>query len=111
MPTIPMLLAADAAPGGGLGPLPILIVVFAIFYFIVIRPGSKDRKKREAQVKALKKHDKVITNGGLHATVAALDADTVTLLVDAKQNVRMRYSRTAIWQIVQPGEKPEEPKA
>ena len=64
-----------------------------IFYFIVIRPGSKERKQREAQLKALKKHDKVITNAGIHGTVVALDEDTVDLRVDEKNNVRIRFSR------------------
>ena len=69
-----------------------------IFYFIVIRPGSRDRKAREQKIAALKKHDKVITNAGIHGSVVALDEDTVTLRVDDKANVRIRFSRSAIWQ-------------
>ena len=76
-----------------------LLLVGLIFYFIVIRPGSRERKQREAQIKALKKHDKVVTNAGIHGTVVALDEDTVTLRVDEKNNVRMRFSRSAIWQV------------
>lgn len=91
--------------GGGLGSLVIpLVLVGLIFYFIVIRPQSKERKEREAQLKALKKHDKVITNAGIHGTVVALDEETATLRVDEKSNVRIRFSRSAIWQVLTAGE-------
>jgi preprotein translocase subunit YajC len=76
-----------------------LVLVGLVFYFIVIRPSSKERKQREAQLKSLKKHDRVVTNAGIHGTVVALEDDTVTLRVDEKNNVRMRFSRTAIWQV------------
>ena len=73
----------------------------------MIRPGSRERKEREAQVKALKKYDKVVTNAGIHGTVAALDDDTVTLRVDEKNNVRIRFSRQAIWQVLGAEEGPK----
>ena len=92
------VLAAD--DGAGSSFLIPLLLVGLIFYFIVIRPGSKERKQREAQLKALKKHDKVITNAGIHGTVVALDDDTVTLRIDEKNNVRVKFSRTAVWQVL-----------
>lgn len=92
------ILAADQ---GGAGSLLIpLLLVGLIFYFIVIRPQSKERKQREAQLKSLKKHDKVVTNAGIHGTVVALEEDVVTLRVDEKSNVRIRFSRSAIWQVL-----------
>ena len=94
----PLLAQQD---GGGLGGmLPILLIVGLIFYFIVIRPGSKERKQREAQLKSLKKHDKVITNAGIHGSIVALDDDSVTLRVDDKSNVRIKFTRQAVWQVV-----------
>jgi preprotein translocase subunit YajC len=104
----PLIAEGESPAGGGLGMFPIIIIVFAIFYFIVIRPGSKERKQREAQVSALKKHDKVITNGGLHGTVVAIEGDVVVIRVDDKNNIRMRYSKSAIWQVVQPSDKASE---
>ena len=91
-----------AEGGGGLlgNPLIPVIIVMVIFYFIVIRPGGRERKEREARISALKKHDKVITNAGIHGTVVNTDEDTVTLRIDDKNNVRVRFSRTAIWQVV-----------
>ena len=95
------VLAADAPQQPGFGGMLVpLLIVFVIFYFIVIRPGQKDRKKREAQIAALKKHDKVLTNSGIYGTVVALEDDAVVLRVDEKNNVRMRFSRQAIWQVL-----------
>ncbi len=101
------LLAAGDPLGGMLVPF---VLVGLVFYFIVIRPSSKERKQREAQLKSLKKHDQVVTNAGIHGTVVALEDDTVTLRVDEKNNVRIRFSRTAIWQ-VQADEELEEGEA
>jgi preprotein translocase subunit YajC len=76
-----------------------IVVVFLIFYFIVFKPGSKERKARELALKNIKKHDRVITNAGIHGIVVALDEDTVTLRVDDKNNVRIRFARAAVWQV------------
>lgn len=96
------LLGQDAGTGGILVPI---LIVFAIFYFLVIRPGAKERKQREAQIAALKKHDKVITNAGIHGTVMALEDDAVILQIDPKNNVRVKFSRAAIWQVLTGDEK------
>lgn len=106
-PWIHVLSAGDSASGM----LVPLVLVGLVFYFIVIRPSSKERKQREQQLKTLKKHDRVITNAGIHGTVVALEDDTVTLRVDEKNNVRMRFSRTAIWQVQSDEEAPKEKTA
>ncbi len=94
------LVAAEEGQGSALGMLmPILIVVF-IFYFLVFRPASRERKGREAQVKSLAKHDKVITNAGIYGTVMSLDDESVVLRIDDKNNVRVKFSRAAIWQVL-----------
>jgi preprotein translocase subunit YajC len=93
------LLAQDAQEGGIADLLIPLVLVFGIFYLLVIRPASRDRKKREQQVRSLKKHDKVITNAGIHGTIVSFDDETVTLRVDDKNNVRVKFSRAAIWQV------------
>ena len=100
------LLPVLAQDGGGdfLGGMLVpLAIVFGIFYFLVIRPASKEKKERESKLKSLKKHDKVVTNAGIHGTVMSLDDDTMTLRVDDKNNVRMKFSRAAVWQVVTPG--------
>ena len=65
-----------------------------------LRPQSRERKQREEKIQSISKNTKVITNAGIHGTVVGTDEDTVTLRVDDKNNIRMRFSRQAIWQIL-----------
>ena len=103
---IQSLLAANGGGGGGLFDffIPILIVVM-IFYFLVFRPASRERKERESSVKNLKKNDKVVTNAGIYGTVTNLDDETVVLKIDDKNNVRVKFSRQAIWQVLSSDDK------
>lgn len=64
--------------GSVLGSLLPLIVLFAIFYFLVIRPQQKQAKAHKAMLDALAKGDKIITNGGLKAVVVKADGDFIT---------------------------------
>jgi len=105
----PVQTPATEAPAGtdapqGSGPSPLaswfvpMIVIFAIFYFLMIGPERKQRKKREAMLGTLKKGDKVMTTGGMFATVAGIQDDVVTLQV--AEGVRMRFTRQAVQSIV-----------
>jgi preprotein translocase subunit YajC len=104
-----LVLAADPAPAGpegdgggggfgGIGGFLPLILIFLIFYMLLIRPQSKERKKREAELKAVRKHDRIVTNAGLHGTVVSLGETDVVLRLDP-DDVRVRVERTALWQI------------
>lgn len=103
---------AEDAPAGG-NPItsfvPIILII-VIFYFILIRPASRERKEREARVKGIEKHDKIVTNGGIHGVVVAMDEDTVTLKVDDKNNIRIKFSRQAIWQVESSNDKKSDDK-
>ena len=89
---------AQAVPGfGGAGPmlnfLP-LVLVFAVFYFLLIRPQQKKAKEHEQMLGRLKKHDEVMTSGGIYGKVVALTDDVVTL--EVASNVRLRVHRPQI---------------
>jgi preprotein translocase subunit YajC len=83
--------------------LPMLLVL-AVFYFIMIRPSQKKQKeaqrKREEMLKNLTKSDHVVTIGGLHGIVASATDDEVVIKVDEKGDVRLRFSRDAIARVV-----------
>jgi preprotein translocase subunit YajC len=83
---------------GGLNFLP-LVLIFAIFWFVMIAPERKNRKKREAMLKAMKKGDKVMTTGGMFATVAAVQEDVITLQI--ADGVRPRFARSAVQSVVE----------
>ena len=76
-----MLFAADAAGGGGniLYTLAPFIIMFAVFYFLLIRPQQRKSKVRNAMLSSLKKGDKVTTIGGLHGTIMEITDDIVVL--------------------------------
>jgi preprotein translocase subunit YajC len=95
---------APAAPGGGSSSLLLtflpIILVFAIFYFLVIRPDKKRRAERQAMVDALQKNDHVVTIGGIHGVVKSLSADEVVIQVDDSNNTRIRFTRNAVSEVM-----------
>ncbi|MCA8941544.1 MAG: preprotein translocase subunit YajC [Planctomycetes bacterium] len=68
--------------------------MFAIMYFLLIRPQQKQEKKRREMVNALKKGDHVVMNSGLHGVVDSLTENTVEVRVD--REVVLTFDRTAI---------------
>lgn len=72
-------------------------VGFALMYFLMIRPENKRRKQQQDMLAAIKVGDRVVTLGGMHGVVAALDDKTVALRVD---NTKMTFDRTAIARVV-----------
>jgi len=84
-----VLLAVDGAAGGGLlGFLP-LILMFAVFYFVLIRPQQRQQRKRQEMLNALRAGDKVVTIGGIHGEITAVTDDEVRLRVADKVELRM----------------------
>jgi preprotein translocase subunit YajC len=59
-----------------LGPIFMYGAIFAIFYFILIRPGQKQRKEHEAMLRTLKKGDEIVTTGGVIGTVLTIKDST-----------------------------------
>ena len=71
-----------------------IIFIFAIFYFLLIRPQQKKQKEHEKMVSELKKNDEVVTTGGIHGTVINIKDTTLILKVD--ENVKIEVNRNAI---------------
>lgn len=97
------ILFAMGQPGGeggtGLeGTLIMFGAIFLIFYFMIIRPQQKRTKERQRMLEAVQKGDKIITNGGIHGTVAGIEDKTV--LLDVGNNVKLKVQREAIMTIV-----------
>jgi preprotein translocase subunit YajC len=65
-----------------------LVFMFAIFYFLLIRPQQKKAKEHRALLDGLKKGDQVVTAGGMHGRLSALDDQVVTLELTPGVNVR-----------------------
>ena len=84
----------EAGGGSMMSTLIMFGAIFAIFYFMIIRPQQKKAKEREALLGALKKGDKIVTNGGMHGSIAGLDEKTC--LVDFGNNIKIKFDRSAI---------------
>ena len=72
---------------------PIIILVL-FFYFLLYRPQKQAQKKRDAMLAALRVGDEVITLGGMHGRITAIDEKTVTLR--AADNVNIVFERSAV---------------
>ncbi|HIJ82435.1 MAG TPA: preprotein translocase subunit YajC [Desulfuromonadales bacterium] len=72
-----------------------LVFMFAIFYFLLIRPQQKKAKEHKVLLDAMKKGDNVITAGGVHGKVTAVDDTVVTLEIADKVNIKITKSYIA----------------
>jgi preprotein translocase subunit YajC len=97
---------ADSSPmaqffGGGLS-FPVMMgLMFAILYFMVIRPQSNERKKLQKQIEALKKGDRVLTSSGIFATVVSIEADRAVLRIS--DDTKVEFAKSAIAQVLSEG--------
>ena len=80
--------------------LPFLLI-FAVMYFLLIRPQMNQQKEMSRMQSKLKKNDEVVTNGGIHGTVVNVKDSVVTLRVD--DNVRMDVDKEAVSRLVKEG--------
>jgi preprotein translocase subunit YajC len=86
--------AAASPAGSPLGGFIPLILIFAVFYFLLIRPQQKKEKERKQMINELKKGDNVITTGGMYGTVVNIRPNTVDLKID--DNVKVQVSKSAV---------------
>jgi preprotein translocase subunit YajC len=81
---------ATGGAGGFAGFVP-LILMFAIFYFLLIRPQQKKAKEHREMVGNLKKGDRIVTSGGIHGRITAVDETVLT--VEISDRVRVKVNR------------------
>ena len=107
----PITLFADAAPaanggaGGGLGMFVPMLLIFAIFYFMMIRPQQRKEKERRKMIENLRAGARVVFAGGFIGTIVEAKEKTFTIAIAPGVNVEV--ARSAVQDVVQP----EEPKA
>ncbi|MFT7880088.1 MAG: preprotein translocase subunit YajC [Sulfurimonas sp.] len=66
-----------------------LIILFAIFYFLIIRPQQKQQKAHREMLEGLKKGDKIVTSGGLIAEVVKTEEDFIKIKLNEDTIVRL----------------------
>jgi preprotein translocase subunit YajC len=81
-------------PGNLLGGLAPFLIIFAIFYFLMIRPQQKQARDHKAMLGALRKGDEVVTNGGVIGKIYAV-ADK-ELMLEVARDVRIRVLKSSV---------------
>ena len=93
--------AQDASLQGGLMSFLPLILIFAVFYFMLIRPQMKRAKEHKKLVSELSKGDEVVTNGGLLGKITEVSDSFVTL--ELADNIEIKLQRHAVTNVMPKG--------
>lgn len=91
-----MLLQAQAQ-GGGYGMLIMMVAIFAIMYFFMIRPQQKQQKRIREFQNALKENDKVVLGGGIHGTVRRVDLANGVVEVEIARGVVVTVDKNGVY--------------
>ncbi|MEU5567016.1 MULTISPECIES: preprotein translocase subunit YajC [Micromonospora] len=102
-----MLHAQAAGGSGSLMPILMIVLLFGVMYFMMIRPQQRRRKEAQSMQSGLSAGDEVVTIGGLYGTVTGVDDETV--LLEVAPGVQTRYARPAIARVVTRAELPATP--
>jgi preprotein translocase subunit YajC len=76
-----------------------MILIFAVFYFLLIRPQEKKRKEQEQLVSSVKKGENVVTNAGIHGKVTKVNESDSTIMLEIAEGVEIKISKAAILEI------------
>jgi len=87
------------APGGGYESIILIVLMFAVLYFLMIRPQMKRAKEHKTMIEALQKGDEVVAAGGMLGRISKIGDSYVTL--EIANNVEVQVQRPAV-QLVLP---------
>ncbi len=93
--------APAAAQGGGIESILLIVVMFAVMYFLMIRPQMKRAKEHRTMVDGLQKGDEVITAGGILGRISKVDDQYITVSIADK--VEIQAQRSAIQTVLPKG--------
>ncbi len=85
---IDMIILQASSAGAMLQPL-ILVAMFAVIYFFMIRPQQRKASEQNSFMEELSKGDEVVTSGGIIAKISKIDGDIITLSLDGKTTVKV----------------------
>ena len=72
-------------------------LIFAVFYFLVIKPQKEKQKNQQQMLNDLKKNDEVVTSGGIHGTIVNLKESTIIVRID--DSVKVEVDRGAVLRV------------
>ena len=74
------------------------LLIFAIFYFLIIKPQKDKQKEQKKMFENFKKNDQVVTASGIHGTIVLVKDKTVMVRVD--DNVKIEFDKEAITSVI-----------
>jgi preprotein translocase subunit YajC len=80
---------------GGYSGILMMVLIFVVFYFFMIRPQTKKQKEIKAQREAMKQGDKVVTSGGIYGKIRDIKENTIT--VEIADNVRITVDKNSVF--------------
>ena len=86
---------ASGGAQGGMGSIVLLLALFGIFYFLLIRPQQKRQKEHRTMIENLRKGDTVLTAGGLYGKITGIKDQVVTLEIAEKIRVKVNKNQIA----------------
>ena len=92
---------ANGSPGGSMSTLFLMVAMFAVFYFLLIRPQQKRAKEHRLLISNLAKGDEVVTSGGIVGKVTDLSDNYVT--VEVGEGINIKVQRPAIQAVLPKG--------
>jgi preprotein translocase subunit YajC len=93
--------AAGGTGGGGFESILLIVAMFAVLYFLMIRPQMKRAKEHRAMVDALQKGDEVITAGGILGRISKVSEAYLSL--EIANNIEIQVQRTAVQTVLPKG--------
>ncbi len=91
--------SAGSAAGGGLSMIIMLVAMFAIMYFLMIRPQRKEQQKMQAMLNSMEVGDSVVTSGGFYGVILDMTDDDVIVEFGNNKNCRIPMRKTAIVEV------------
>lgn len=95
------LFLQTSSPNSLLGFLPILLI-FAIFYFLLFMPMQRQKKNQQKMLAALQNGNVVLTSGGIVGTIVSIESDDTLVLRVKPDNVKIQVARSSVSSLVSP---------
>ncbi len=88
--------------------LPLMVIMFAVMYFLIIRPQKQKEKKRQEMIANVRKQDRIVTAGGVHGVVVSVKENEVIVRIDDTKDVKIKVDKSAITSVSVPKGEQEE---
>ena len=88
--------------------LPLMVIMFAVMYFLIIRPQKQKEKKRQQMITNVRKQDRIVTAGGVHGVVVSVKENEVIVRIDDAKDVKIKVDKSALTSVSAPRGEQEE---